>query len=118
MDDIASYDGEKESNKEWNTTLKIEDHASAGEYMAFAYIVDSAGKETKVATTTFTVKGPSAESLVVGSVDLKKARFLVKTTGVTAPSGVKKVSFVVTNLSGEKKVEELQAIEKKDYYYA
>ncbi|MCR4691262.1 MAG: GBS Bsp-like repeat-containing protein [Lachnospiraceae bacterium] len=118
MDDLESYDGEKESNKKWSTKIKIADHATAGEYKAFAYTVDKYGNEDKVATASFTVKGPSATEVTYGKVNVKKGTFKVKAKGVTAPSGVKKVVFSVTNQSGSKKTVPVEAKKKSDYYYA
>ncbi len=118
MDDIAAYEGEKESNKEWTATVDVIDHATAGDYKVFAYTVDSAGNQKKVATGSFTITGPSAADVTSPSVDKAKSTFRVQASGVNAPSGVKKVAFEVTNQNGEKKTETLDATRKGNVYYA
>ena len=117
MDDLATYYGKKQSSSKWTGSCMIKDHETAGKYMVFAYTVNSKGKATKVATGTFTVTGPSAESVKIASVKLNKGTFQVRAQKVAAPSGIEQVQIQVTNQSGKKQAELLTAKKKSGYYY-
>ncbi|MBR6316464.1 MAG: GBS Bsp-like repeat-containing protein [Lachnospiraceae bacterium] len=118
MDDIEYYEGEKESNSKWTAEVPIIDHASAGEYKVFAYVVDAYGNSEKVATASFQVTGPSAGSAKVTKVNKTKLTMHINAYDVKAPSGVAKVQFRVTNLSGEQKEELIDAKKKSGCYQA
>ncbi len=118
MDDLTEYEAEEgDEDGEWNATIKIKDHASSGEYMVFAYIVDDTGKSEKVATGSFTVTGPSVGEVKVTSVNKSAGRMHITAADIEAPSGISGVRFRITNLSGTKKTEEVKAKKKKSGKY-
>ena len=120
MDDLTEYDAKEDDDEEgqWAATLKIKDHASAGEYMVFAYVLDEYGKAEKVATGRFNVSGPSAGEIKVTKVDKSKQTMQICAEQVEAPASVASVKFRITNLSGTKKTEEVKAKKKSGKYQA
>lgn len=81
----ASYSAHRAS-----TAITLSDYKSYGTYYVHVYLTDSAGNQTKIGETTFSVAEPSISSVNVSTTD-GTGDFSVRITGAESALGINKV---------------------------
>ena len=94
QDDLVWYTGHKNADGNWETTVDIKDHRTAGKYKVDVYATLANGVMRGLGTTSFEVSVP--DFLVsVENYKEEEGTFEVVISNITAPSGVEKIQVPV-----------------------
>ncbi len=128
-DDVKTYHATKLENGEWKATVTVSKHKNAGLYKVVAYSKTYFGTKEKVATSEFTIEGPTVSGARVYKQNLTKGTFQIRAYDAQSAVGLKSVIIKVKNLEGKKKTNTYTAkknskgfhyvdVDMKDYGYA
>ena len=95
QDDLVWYTGQSKSNGEWETTVNIKNHKTAGKYRSDVYAVMSDGSMQGVGSITFEVTEPGVGKIELSSLDELTGQFVVTLRNIESPSGIYRVQIPV-----------------------
>ncbi|MEG0720269.1 MAG: GBS Bsp-like repeat-containing protein, partial [Lachnospiraceae bacterium] len=95
QDDIVWYPGIQNNQGAWTTAVNISRHKTAGDYVVHAYATMADGTQRFLGTTSFKIKGITAEKLNVVNYDRDKGTFDVIVSGIHAPSGISQIQIPI-----------------------
>ncbi len=94
QDDLAWYTGNRNADGNWETTVDIRDHKTAGKYKVDVYVTLANGVMRGLGTASFDVTAPGF-SASVNNYKEEGGTFEVVINNITALSGVEKIQVPV-----------------------
>ena len=116
QDDIRWYAAKKVNDTEYQLNVDVQNHKSAGEYNAHAYLKDKNGGMHFLAKTTFNVQKATAE-MSISDIDNNRGIFKVTVKNINAPSGVQRVQIPVWCSSNQSDIMWYDAQQQEDGTY-
>ncbi len=100
QDDLKWYTAKKNASGQWQVSVPLKDHKTAGRYQVHAYGTNAYGTKF-LKLTTFTYNAPKASSVLVSDINSGAGTFKITTSGFTGSSAVSKVEVAVWSKSDQ-----------------
>lgn len=117
QDDLKWIKLEKKTDDTYGLTIKISDFKSPGTYYVHIYRKQKDGSESCVAGKEFSVTEISAGTVKQQEQVYEEGTAVVKISGVTAPSGIKKIRAAAWSASDQSDLYWYNAEKKDDGWY-
>ncbi|WP_033127032.1 GBS Bsp-like repeat-containing protein, partial [Eubacterium sp. ER2] len=116
QDDLVWYTGHKNADGNWETTIDIRDHKTAGAYKVDVYYTLANGVMKGFGSTFFEVSSPSMTTSIE-NYDEEKGTFEVVVSDIVSPSGVDRVQVPVWCASDQSDIRWYDAEKQNDGSY-
>ncbi|MEG2439114.1 MAG: GBS Bsp-like repeat-containing protein, partial [Lachnospiraceae bacterium] len=111
QDDIIWYQGNRDANGAWNSTAKVSNHKSAGEYNVHVYATLADGSLLYMGNNNFMVTQPTV-AIKTSAYNVDTGTFDVTISEQNVPSGLDRVSVPVWCSSDQSDVYWYQAVKQ------
>ena len=116
QDDLVWYTGHKNADGNWETTIDIQNHKTAGTYEVDVYYTLANGVMKGLGSTFFEVSTPSMATSIE-NYDDEKGTFEVVVSDIVSPSGVDRVQVPVWCASDQSDIRWYDAEKQNDGSY-
>lgn len=117
QDDLKWSVFTQKSEGVYTLKIKIADYKSVGEYKVHVYRMKADGSQSYVAGTTFKVTEMTNGTVSVAKQAYEEGKATIKISGLTVPSGVKRVRVAVWSDASQRDIHWYEAVYREDGWY-
>ncbi|MDO4616989.1 MAG: GBS Bsp-like repeat-containing protein [Lachnospiraceae bacterium] len=114
QDDLTWYPLSLADQNTYSAELSVADHKSSGKYYVHFYLKHKRDSMDYLGDTAFSITHLSAESVEVQNQDTEKGTARILVSGVTSPSGVKKITVPIWSTSNQSDIKWYSAKQDAD----